>query len=180
MPQFFYLIHQRVAGEMNRRGWLIRRVLRALIAANVALRDRFGWNPGRRVFARVHHALGPHMRLLITGGSRFDPTIARDLYGLGVSLYNGYGLTETSGAAAIMRPGDQFTTSVGQPLVGVDVRIAPRTDEVQGEADGEIAVALLAEIEMQLFDRILLVASAHAVHARNRWRLRHLGHGAAR
>ena len=120
VPQFFYLIHQRVVGEIERRGRLARRVFRALVAANVVLRDRAGWNPGRRVFARVHHALGPRMRLLITGGSRFDPAIARDLYGLGVSLYNGYGLTETSGAASIVRPGDRFNTSVGQPLPGVD------------------------------------------------------------
>ncbi len=123
VPQFFYLIHQRVVGEIERRGRLARRVFRALVAANVVLRDRAGWNPGRRVFARVHHALGPRMRLLITGGSRFDPAIARDLYGLGVSLYNGYGLTETSGAACIVRPGDRFNTSVGHPLPGVEIRI---------------------------------------------------------
>ncbi len=86
VPQFFYLIHQRVVGEIERRGRLAHRLFRALVAANVVLRDRAGWNPGRRVFARVHHALGPRMRLLITGGSRFDPAIARDLYGLGVSL----------------------------------------------------------------------------------------------
>ena len=150
VPQFFYLIHQRVVGEIERRGRLARRVFRALVAANVVLRDRAGWNPGRRVFARVHHALGPRMRLLITGGSRFDPAIARDLYGLGVSLYNGYGLTETSGAACIVRPGDRFNTSVGHPLPGVDIRIeidrsAPvdRSDltETDGvDASGEVLI----------------------------------------
>jgi long-chain acyl-CoA synthetase len=142
VPQFFYLIHQRVVGEISRRGRLAVRVFRALIAANLVLRDRTNWNPGRRVFARVHHALGPRMRLLITGGSRFDPAVARDLYGLGVSLYNGYGLTETSGAASIVRPGDRFTTSVGQPLPGVDIRIArPAPGEhEEGTDDGEVLI----------------------------------------
>ena len=144
VPQFFYLIHQRVVGEIERRGRLAHRLFRALVAANLVLRDRAGWNPGRRVFARVHHALGPRMRLLITGGSRFDPAIARDLYGLGVSLYNGYGLTETSGAASIVRPGDRFNTSVGQPLPGVEIRIevdrsAPA--EAEGvEPSGEVLI----------------------------------------
>ena len=114
VPQFFYLIHQRVVGEIERRGRLARRMFRALVAANIVLRDRAGWNPGTRVFARVHHALGPRMRLLITGGSRFDPAIARDLYGLGVSLYNGYGLTETSGAA-IDRATRRPIQHVGRP-----------------------------------------------------------------
>ena len=143
VPQFFYLIHQRVAGEIERRGRLARRVFRALLAANTVLRDRLGWNPGRRIFARVHRALGPRMRLLITGGSRFDPAIARDLYGLGVSLYNGYGLTETSGAASIVRPGDRFNTSVGHPLPGVEIRIDARPASVEdagADADGEVLI----------------------------------------
>ena len=66
------------------------------------------------------------MRLLITGGSKFDPAIGRDLYGLGFTILNAYGLTETSGGATIVRPGDRFTTSVGQPFPGVEIRIAPR------------------------------------------------------
>jgi long-chain acyl-CoA synthetase len=131
VPQFFYLIHQRVTGEVARRGRVARTLFRSLVAANVWLRDRTGLNPGRRVFARVHHVLGDRMRFLITGGSRFDPAIGRDLYGLGFSLLNAYGLTETSGGATIVRPGDRFTTSVGQPLPGVEVKV---------DAAGEILI----------------------------------------
>jgi long-chain acyl-CoA synthetase len=82
------------------------------------------------------------MRLLITGGSRFDPGIARDLYGLGLVLVNGYGLTETSGAATVVRPGDRFTTSVGPPLPGVDIRIIPdsRLDADGIPGSGEVLV----------------------------------------
>jgi long-chain acyl-CoA synthetase len=144
VPQFFYLIHQRVVGEIERRGWLARRAVRLLLGANTRVRDRIGWNPGRRLFARVHRALGPNMRLLITGGSRFDPAIACDLHGLGVSLYNGYGLTETSGAATIVRPGDRFNTSVGPPLPGVEVRIeaggSSRGEDNEQPEDGEVLI----------------------------------------
>jgi len=123
VPQFFYLIHQRVASELARAGVVRRTLARAIIETNVRLRDAVGWNPGRRLFGRAHRALGPSMRVLVTGGSRFDPVIGRDLYGMGFTLLNGYGLTETSGAASLQRPGDRFTTSVGPPLPGVDVRI---------------------------------------------------------
>ena len=39
-----------------------------------ALRERLGINLGPRLFARVHRVLGPRMRLLVTGGSRFSGT----------------------------------------------------------------------------------------------------------
>ncbi|MEO7192796.1 MAG: AMP-binding protein [Vicinamibacterales bacterium] len=123
VPQFFYLIHERVVGETSKQGAAARILFRMLLALNVRLRDHLGLNPGRVLFGRVHRALGPQMRWLITGGSRFDPQIARDLYGLGVTLLNGYGLTETSGAATVVRPGDRFTTSVGPPLPGVEIKI---------------------------------------------------------
>ena len=132
VPQFFYLIHQRVFGEVAKSGALRRALFRALLRTNGWLRDHGGRNPGRRWFARVHKALGPHMRLLITGGSRFDPQIGRDLHDLGFTLLNGYGLTETSGAATLQRPADVYTTSVGRPLPGVEVRISNEEILIRG------------------------------------------------
>lgn len=143
VPQFFYLVHQRVMGEVAARGALVRRVVRTLIDVSGWLRARTGLNLGTRLFARVHQAFGPRMRFLITGGSRFDPAIARDFYGMGLSLLNGYGLTETSGAATVIRPGDAFTTSVGHPLSGVEIRIAPDAmvdAEQASEGTGEILI----------------------------------------
>jgi len=128
VPQFFYLIHQRVTAEVGKRGRVGRALFNAMLRANGWLRDTFRWNPGRRWFARVHHTLGRHMRVLITGGSKFDPVIGRQLYEMGFTLQNAYGLTECTGGATIMRPGDRFSTSVGQPLEGTDIKILPRSD----------------------------------------------------
>ena len=143
VPQFFYLIHQRITGEARKRGPLARAFLRAAMSFNAWVRDRAGLNPGKVVFARAHRALGPNMRLFVTGGSKFDPAIARDLYGLGFTILNAYGLTETSGGATIVRPNDRFNESVGQPFPGVEIRILeggpkpadhdPATDHDDGE-----------------------------------------------
>jgi long-chain acyl-CoA synthetase len=134
VPQFFYLIHQRVMSEVAKSSALRRGLFRTMLRTNGWLRNRFGWNPGVRWFARVHRTLGSRIRALISGGSRFDPAIGRDLYDLGFTIVNGYGLTETSGAATVQRPGDRFTASVGQPLNGVQVKIAPRQhDNPHGE-----------------------------------------------
>ena len=154
VPQFFYLIHQRVMTETAKKGRLVRGLVRAVIGANGWLRDRFGWNPGRRFFGSLHRRVGPKMRVLITGGSKFDAAIGRDLYGMGFTILNAYGLTETSGGATIQRPRDRFTTSVGQPFGGVELKIAPEnprrvsvsdepgeTDTRRGfSGDGEILI----------------------------------------
>ncbi len=58
VPQFFYLIHQRITGEVRKRGTMARLVLRAVMSVNVRLRDRMGLNPAKRIFAPS----APHAR----------------------------------------------------------------------------------------------------------------------
>lgn len=145
VPQFFYLIHQRVM-EQAGRSRLKRMAFGALLGTNALFR-RAGLNLGKVFFAPVHRALGPRMRLLVTGGSRFDPAVARDLWAMGFDVLEAYGLTETSGAATILRPGERAFGSVGRPLPGTEIRIAPREKtgdeaEAAGERppDGEILI----------------------------------------
>src|SRR5262249_14439386 len=60
---------------------------------------------------------------LITGGSRFDPVVARDFHDFGIDLLNAYGLTETSAAAFLNPPGKVVIGSVGLPLPTVNAKI---------------------------------------------------------
>ncbi|MGD9902446.1 MAG: AMP-binding protein [Vicinamibacterales bacterium] len=136
VPQFFYLIHQRVTGEVAKGGPMRRLLFRALLSVNLLLR-KAGLNLGPTVFGRVHRVLGGSMRLLVTGGSKFDPAIGRDLYGLGFTILQAYGLTETSGAATINQPDEAHINTVGRVLPGNELCIMPP----EGEApDGEIAI----------------------------------------
>jgi len=141
VPQFFYLIHQRVMQQVNAAGRLRRLLFRGLLRSSGALRRYAGINLGPRLFRRVHAVLGPRMRILVTGGSRLDATVGHDLYAMGFNLLQAYGLTETTGAATVVRPGDHQVDSVGQPLSGVDVKILPREQSAEsGAVDGEIAI----------------------------------------
>ena len=99
VPQFFYLIHQRV---IDRGGQVQPRRAVALLREcwpSTAATRRVGLNLGSVLFRRVHAVLGGRMRVMVTGGSRFDPAIGADLFRLGFNILQGYGLTETSGAA---------------------------------------------------------------------------------
>ena len=141
VPQFFYLIHQRIRQEVAARGWLPRLAFHGLLRANGGLRNRLGVNLGPQLFRRVHDVLGRQMRLLVTGGSRFDPAIGRDLYRMGLDILQAYGLTECAGAATVTGPGDQHTDSVGRALPGVELKILPPEPTAEAEArDGEVAL----------------------------------------
>ncbi len=143
VPQFFYLIRDRVMGEVAKSGILKRLLFRALLRTNGALRHGLGINLGKVFFRPVHRALGPRMRMLVTGGSRFDPAVGRDLVRLGFDVLQAYGLTECSGGATVTVPGDLQIGHVGPPLPGVEIRIAPREateDEAEGPRDGEVLI----------------------------------------
>ena len=124
VPQFFYLIHERVMQQVKARPWAARKAFQGLMAISSAgRRVGLGSVLGKLFFAKVHRLLGPKMRYLITGGSAFDPNIGRDLEKLGFDVLQAYGLTETSGGAVLTPPGDNVMGSVGKPLPGVEVKI---------------------------------------------------------
>ncbi|HWZ41974.1 MAG TPA: AMP-binding protein [Candidatus Saccharimonadales bacterium] len=141
VPQFFYLIHERVMQQVKQRGRLGRAAFRLMMGVSAAGR-RAGLNPGKLFFRQVHNLLGARMRYLITGGSAFDRQVGRDLHNLGFDVLQVYGLTETSGAAAATAPVDNVLGSVGKPLKGVQVRILdPQSMEDIDYPVGEIAIA---------------------------------------
>jgi long-chain acyl-CoA synthetase len=140
VPQFFYLIHEKIFKELNKRGKFTLTLVRTLMALNRFLR-RFGVNAGKVFFGKIHATFGHRMRYLVTGGSRFDTAIARDFYSFGIDVLNAYGLTETSGGAFVNLPGKMVIGSVGPPLPGVESKIVdPQPIEEGGLAAGEIAL----------------------------------------
>ena len=139
VPQFFYLIHERIFKEAAKRGALAEKALRLLMRLNSLLR-KLGLNAGRTFFGKVHATFGERMRYLVTGGSRFDPQIACDFYALGIDVLQAYGLTETSAAAFATPPDDNVIGSVGKALKGVEAKIANPQPQETGPAVGEILI----------------------------------------
>ena len=146
VPQFFYLIHEKIFKELSKRGGFTLRIVRSLMALNRAFR-RLNINAGKTFFGKIHATFGPNMRYLVTGGSRFDPAIARDFYSFGIDVLNAYGLTETSGGAFLNPPGEPIVFgSVGKPFPGVEAQIVQdKAPDAQPSDDdtppsGEIAL----------------------------------------
>lgn len=74
--------------------------------------------------------------IFISGGAALDPAIAQGMTRLGLTIYQGYGITETSPIISAEHPGAQRIGTVGHVLQGVSVRI----DNPDAEHVGEILV----------------------------------------
>jgi len=83
------------------------------------------------VVRKVREALGSPT--FVSGGAALDPEVAQGLMDLGIMIYQGYGITETSPVIAAERPDIRKLGTVGPPLPDVEVRIHEPNEEGVGE-----------------------------------------------
>jgi len=76
------------------------------------------------VYSKVRDALGGKVRHGISGGSAMERRLGLFFSGAGVSIYEGYGLTESTAAATANPPEQTRFGTVGQPVPGTTVLIA--------------------------------------------------------
>ncbi len=85
----------------------------------------------RLVFSKLIERMGGRMRLFLSGGAPLGIELASWFADVGIPIYEGYGLTETSPVIAINVPGSHKIGTVGKPLTNLEIRLAP---------DGELLV----------------------------------------
>lgn len=90
------------------------------------------WLWERLVYRKVRAKLGwDRVRFAMCGGAPIRPEVLRFFHALGVTVIEGFGMTETASPIAINHPTDYRIGTVGRALPGIEVKIA---------ADGEILV----------------------------------------
>jgi long-chain acyl-CoA synthetase len=85
----------------------------------------------RLVVAKVRARLGGKLRFCVSGGAPLAPAVAEFFHALGIVILEGYGLTESTTAVTFNTPHAYRFGTVGLPLRGVELRIAP---------DGEVLI----------------------------------------
>jgi long-chain acyl-CoA synthetase len=133
VPRLWYLFHKKIFDAVEAKPKMVQRVFRTMLAANGAARDTFGVNLGRKFFGQVHESFGGSLRIAISAGSRFDEDVALDFHRLGFTILQGYGLTETSGAATATFEDDNRIGSVGKPMRGTEIKISKPDKDGVGE-----------------------------------------------
>ena len=85
----------------------------------------------RLVYGKLRAALGGRTQYAVSGGAALSERLCHFFRGIGVTVLEGYGLTETTGASTVNRPDRVKIGTVGLPLPGVAIRI---------DEDGEILI----------------------------------------
>ena len=86
----------------------------------------------RLVYRKLRAALGGRAQYAVSGGAALSERLGHFFRGIGVTVLEGYGLTETTAAATVNRPDRNKIGTVGLPLPGVGIKIAD---------DGEILIS---------------------------------------
>ncbi len=82
------------------------------------------------VYGKIREALGGRAQWAISGGAPLGDRLAHFYRGIGVTVLEGYGLTETTAALCVNTPTDQRIGTVGRPVPGTEVRVS---------SDGELS-----------------------------------------
>jgi long-chain acyl-CoA synthetase len=78
----------------------------------------------RLVFGKLRAAVGGNISYAVSGGAPLGERLGHFFRGAGITVLEGYGMTETSAAATVNKPTRNKVGTVGQPLPGVSVKIA--------------------------------------------------------
>ncbi|HMT06775.1 MAG TPA: AMP-binding protein [Pyrinomonadaceae bacterium] len=134
VPALWEMLHRRIKTRLRERGDWIADLADNMIEFNAWIRDNTPFNLGPIVFFPIHQGMGGKMRYLISGGSALSEKVQKDLHGLGFTVLEGYGLTESSPVLTVARPGNKMLKgSVGKPLPGVEVKIDSPDENGVGE-----------------------------------------------
>lgn len=126
---------------MNRKIWTMARktgkegLLKMMMKVSDCLR-KVGIDLRKKLFSSVLSAFGGKLELVICGGAKLDEEIIRTFDSLGITILNGYGITECSPLISANRNKYRKPGSVGTPILACRVKI----DNPDENGEGEICV----------------------------------------
>jgi long-chain acyl-CoA synthetase len=134
VPRIYERVYGRIRAALDEGSPLKKKLFMLAVEVGYArfehAQGRGPWKPSFLLWPVLHALvakkilarLGGRMRAAISGGAALPPDISRVFIGLGLTVLQGYGLTETSPIACANRPEDNVPASVGRALPGVQVR----------------------------------------------------------
>ncbi|GLY46558.1 AMP-dependent synthetase/ligase [Lentzea sp. NBRC 102530] len=120
-PRIFEKIHGRIVAGAREKGGATEKIFRW---ADREHGPATRWLADRLVYRKLRDRVGGRIRYFVSGSAPLAPEIAEFFERAGITILEGYGLTESSAATFFNRPGMIKIGTVGPPIPGMDVKIA--------------------------------------------------------
>jgi long-chain acyl-CoA synthetase len=130
VPLIFESMHKKVWKQAETSGKADK--MRAAIQLSKTL-GKFNIKSTKKLFKSVHQAMGGHMQMFISGAAAIDPVVIEDFNAMGITMFQGYGMTENSPIIAVNKDRYYKAASVGLPMPGTEVQIIDQDENGIGE-----------------------------------------------
>ena len=130
VPALIDKMYETVEKGVEKQG-KTKTVARAKKLANFLL--KFGIDIRRKLFKEIIAQMGGQLKYIISGGAPLSAAVAQGFTDLGIEIYQGYGLTETSPVLAAENKGHIRAGSIGRPLPAVHVEFRDKDEDGMGE-----------------------------------------------
>jgi long-chain acyl-CoA synthetase len=134
VPRIYEQVHDKIQSQLAKKAWFARQLFNLTLWVGRRhfeyTQGRVKWLPIEILWPPLHtlvaepllKKLGGRIRLAICGGAALPPPVAKLFTGVGLTLLQGYGLTESSPVITVNRPLDNIPASIGIPLPGIEVK----------------------------------------------------------
>ncbi len=130
VPILFEGMYKKVMKTIEKKGKL-KTVQKGIKISQFLL--KFGIDIRKKLFKEIHDTLGGNIRIFVAGGAALDPETEKGFNELGFTLYQGYGLTESSPVISVEDDKYQRLGSIGKAFPSLDVKIEDPNEEGVGE-----------------------------------------------
>ena len=137
VPLYIYTFYKKIWSEAKKTGK--DKALKLGIGASRALLAT-GVDKRRKLFADVHNSFGGRLEKIICGGAALNPRMIEFFESIGISIYEGFGITECAPLVAVTPYYARKFSSVGPAVPCCQIRIDKMTINEKGYAEGEIQV----------------------------------------
>ena len=130
VPILFESMYKKVLKGIEKKGKL-ETVKKGMKISQFLL--KFGIDIRKQLFKEVHQTLGEDARLFVSGGAALDPETEKGFNAMGFTMYQGYGLTESSPVIAAEDDKYQKIGSIGKAFPSIDAKILDPDEDGIGE-----------------------------------------------
>lgn len=130
VPLIFESMHKKVWKQAEASGKADK--MRAAIQLSKTL-GKFNIKSTKKLFKSVHQAMGGHMKMFISGAAAIDPVVIEDFNAMGITMFQGYGMTENAPIIAVNKDRYYKAASAGLPMPGTEIRIIDPDENGVGE-----------------------------------------------